>query len=51
MGQPVKATQSLLKVLKEIEDKYKIKFDFYGVGTTGSGRKFIQKIINRHYHK
>ena len=45
MGQPIKATQELLRVLREIEKKYKIHFKFLGVGTTGSGRKFIQKVI------
>lgn len=46
MGQPIKATQALLKVLSEVEEKHNIVFKFLGVGTTGSGRKFIQKIIN-----
>lgn len=45
-GQPITATQALLRVLKEIEDKYEIQFEFCGTGTTGSGRKFIQKVIN-----
>lgn len=46
MGQPIKATQRLLRVLKEIEEAYEIHFEFCGVGVTGSGRKFIQKVIN-----
>ncbi|MEJ2545237.1 MAG: acyl-CoA dehydratase activase, partial [Calditrichaceae bacterium] len=46
MGQPIKATQALLKVLKDLEDAYQVQFEFCGVGTTGSGRKFIQKILN-----
>jgi len=46
MGQPINATQALLRVLREIEEKYRIQFDFWGVGTTGSGRKFIQKVVN-----
>ncbi|MEJ2054555.1 MAG: acyl-CoA dehydratase activase, partial [Calditrichaceae bacterium] len=46
MGQPIKAVQTLLTVLKELEDKYQIQVEFCGVGTTGSGRKFIQKVIN-----
>jgi len=45
-GQPITATQDLLQVLREIEEKYGIEFDFFGVGTTGSGRKFIQKVIS-----
>ncbi|HGY55453.1 MAG TPA: CoA activase [Caldithrix abyssi] len=45
-GQPVKAVQELLKVLDEIEEQRHIRFEFKGVGTTGSGRKFIQKVIS-----
>ena len=45
-GQPILATQALLRVLREIEEKYVIQFEFWGAGTTGSGRKFIQKVIN-----
>ncbi|MBN1351194.1 CoA activase [candidate division KSB1 bacterium] len=46
MGQPVNATQSLFKALADIEAEHGIEFEFIGVGTTGSGRKFIQKVIN-----
>jgi predicted CoA-substrate-specific enzyme activase len=46
MGQPIKATQALLRVLREIEDYYEIEFELRSVGTTGSGRNFIQKVIN-----
>jgi predicted CoA-substrate-specific enzyme activase len=45
-GQPIKATQSLLRVLGEIEEQHGLHFDFCGVGTTGSGRKFMQKVVN-----
>ncbi len=45
-GQPIKATQSLLAVLREIEEQHGVRFDFCGVGTTGSGRKFMQKVVN-----
>jgi predicted CoA-substrate-specific enzyme activase len=45
-GQPVRATQSLLRVLGEIEEHHGLHFDFCGVGTTGSGRKFMQKVLN-----
>ncbi|KAA3612648.1 MAG: hypothetical protein DWQ05_18535 [Calditrichaeota bacterium] len=45
-GQPVKAVQALLRVLREIEDEHGLHFDFRSVGTTGSGRKFVQKVIN-----
>ncbi|MBN2029919.1 CoA activase [bacterium] len=46
MGQPIKATQTLFSALNEIAQNNHIQFEFYGVGTTGSGRKFIEKIIN-----
>ncbi len=45
MGQPIRATQALFRVIREIEKEYHIRFDVRGVGTTGSGRKFIQKVI------
>ncbi len=44
-GQPIKATQSLLHVLEDIEQEHRLHFQFRAVGTTGSGRKFIQKVI------
>ena len=44
-GQPIKATQTLLRTLREIEKENKFRFQFKGVGTTGSGRKFIQKVL------
>ena len=46
MGRPIKATQALLSVLDEIAKNNRVQFKFCGVGTTGSGRKFIKKIIN-----
>ena len=47
MGQPIKATQSLLRVLDEIAGgTHDLHFDLCGVGTTGSGRTFIQKAVN-----
>ena len=46
MGQPIKATQSIFRVIREIEKENRIRFSFKGVGTTGSGRKFIQKVLN-----
>jgi activator of 2-hydroxyglutaryl-CoA dehydratase len=44
-GQPIQATQSLLSVLREIEEQQGIQFDFLGVGATGSERNFIQKVL------
>ncbi len=45
-GQPIQATQALLSVLDEIQQQQGIQFDFLGVGATGSGRNFIQKVLN-----
>ncbi len=44
-GQPVIATQTILEALRDIEQKKDIAFVWKGAGTTGSGRKFIGKII------
>ena len=44
-GQPVTAVQTIFEALTEIEQKKNIRFRWLGVGTTGSGRKFIGKII------
>lgn len=45
-GRPMKATQSILEAIADIQDKKYIKFEFLGMGTTGSGRKFVGKILN-----
>ena len=44
-GQPVTATQALFEAIEEICQKHNCDFIFLGVGTTGSGRKFIGRII------
>lgn len=44
-GQPVLAVQTLFECIQAIADKKKIQFKILGTGTTGSGRKFIGKII------
>ena len=44
-GQPIQATQQILRALQYLQDQYHIRFDVRGVGTTGSGRKFIKKVI------
>ena len=46
LGQPIQATQTLLRVLQQLAEKHRLQFEFWGVGTTGSGRKFIQKVLN-----
>lgn len=45
-GRPIKATQSILEAIGDIQDKKDVVFEFLGVGTTGSGRKFVGKILN-----
>ena len=45
-GNPVSAVKSILEAIEDISEKKKIEFTIAGVGTTGSGRKFIGKIIN-----
>lgn len=45
-GQPVQAIQALFEAIEDISFKHNCTFLFHGVGTTGSGRKFIGRIIN-----
>lgn len=45
-GRPILATQTILETISEIQDRKNIRFEFLGAGTTGSGRKFVGKIIN-----
>jgi len=45
-GRPVPATQAILEAISDIQDSRKLRFEFLGVGTTGSGRKFVGKILN-----
>lgn len=44
-GQPVTAVRSILEAVQNIIDTKNIKLKILGAGTTGSGRKFIGKII------
>ncbi|MBN2321630.1 MAG: CoA activase, partial [Acidobacteria bacterium] len=44
-GQPVKAVQALCQCLDDIAIRKDCRFVFKGLGTTGSGRKFIGRII------
>ncbi len=44
-GQPIKAIRSIFESIDDIIHNKKVKFSFKGIGTTGSGRKFIGKII------
>jgi predicted CoA-substrate-specific enzyme activase len=45
-GEPVKATQAIFEAIDDIGRRRHCNFIFEGVGTTGSGRKFIGRIIN-----
>jgi predicted CoA-substrate-specific enzyme activase len=45
-GRPVIAVQSLLECIEDIGNRRGCTFLFNGVSTTGSGRKFIGRIIN-----
>ena len=45
-GQPVTAVQALFEAIDNISQIHSCEFIFDGVGVTGSGRKFIGRIIN-----
>ena len=45
-AQPVKAVQAIFEAIDNIAQKHACEFIFDGVGATGSGRKFIGRIIN-----
>ncbi len=44
-GKPLIAVQAIFETIDDIRNKKRINFIFKGVGTTGSGRKFIGQII------
>jgi len=44
-GQPVIAVRSIFECIQNVLDKESIELEILGAGTTGSGRKFIGKII------
>jgi predicted CoA-substrate-specific enzyme activase len=44
-GQPLQAAQCIFETISDIEAKHNMKFTILGAGTTGSGRKFIGKIL------
>jgi predicted CoA-substrate-specific enzyme activase len=45
-GKPLSAVKSILETIDHVSTLYRIKFIIAGIGTTGSGRKFIGKIIS-----
>ena len=48
-GRPIAAVQRLTRAIQDFEKKYAINLKIIGSGTTGSGRKFIQKIAGADY--
>ena len=44
-GKPLEAVKAIFESIEELSKSKGIRFIFNGVGTTGSGRKFIGKII------
>jgi len=45
-GAPIDAVRNIFESIADIEKSKNSSFSFLGVGTTGSGRKFIGKVIN-----
>ncbi|MBN1980296.1 MAG: hypothetical protein JW795_02110 [Chitinivibrionales bacterium] len=48
-GQPVIALQKITRAIEELESRFGVLFSLLATGTTGSGRKFIQKISRAEY--
>jgi len=44
-GRPLEAVQTIFESIDDIKCRYSIEFNIKGIGTTGSGRKFIGEII------
>jgi predicted CoA-substrate-specific enzyme activase len=45
-GRPIPATQAIFEAISDIQVRKRARFEIIGAGTTGSGRKFIGKILN-----
>jgi predicted CoA-substrate-specific enzyme activase len=48
-GQPIAALQKITRTLADLENRFAVRFSLLGTGTTGSGRKFIQKVARTEY--
>jgi predicted CoA-substrate-specific enzyme activase len=48
-GQPITALQKITSAIEDLEKHFAVKFSLLGTGTTGSGRKFIQKVARAEY--
>jgi len=44
-GQPVIAIQTIFEAIDHLQEEFKLHFEIMATGTTGSGRKFVGKII------
>ena len=44
-GAPLEATQKVFNAFRSLQRKHGISFDIFGVGTTGSGRKMVGRVI------
>ncbi len=43
---PVEAVQRLFRALSSLEERHRVKFEWLAVGTTGSGRQLIGRLIH-----
>jgi len=48
-GQPITALQKLTRAIAGLERRFSVNFRILAAGTTGSGRKFIQRIARADY--
>ena len=48
-GQPIAAVQQLTRTMEALETTYQTRFAIRSTGTTGSGRKFIQRVARADY--
>lgn len=48
-GQPVAALQKITRTMEDLEKRFAVTFSLIATGTTGSGRKFIQKVSRAEY--
>ncbi len=48
-SQPITAVQRLTRTLQHLEENFAVTFRIIGAGTTGSGRKFIQRVARAEF--
>jgi predicted CoA-substrate-specific enzyme activase len=48
-GQPITALQKITRTIEYLEKRFAVTFSLHATGTTGSGRKFIQKVSHAEY--